>query len=102
MKMKNILYSFNIFGQITPVIKKNLTQAGCVGLYDIEEKEIFVCETIKDKQAFNKTLCHEIGHVALFRSYIWSQIPDPLHEIIVDVIATAITENAEIKWKNQK
>jgi 3-hydroxyacyl-CoA dehydrogenase len=90
-----------IFGQEVAVKIKDLSEKGLKGFYDPIKKEIIICEKL-DKAEKIQTLVHEVGHAALIRIYLGSIIPTEVHETIVDVIATAITENFEIKCKTPK
>lgn len=86
----------NILGQEITVSRKKL-ENNLAGRYDPNASTIEICESLSAQDAVH-TLLHEIVHAALHRGGIsQTSIHHDLHEIICEVVATAIAENFKLK-----
>ena len=84
----------NVFGLKIPVILKPIENKSLAGFYDLDKKEIVISAETSEK---THTLVHEMFHAALFRtSFNQTGIPHEVHEIVVDVLATALLENFDL------
>ena len=93
--------TLEVLGLKTPVVYKDLTNTNLRGYFDAKENKIFICQKSSEKEQI-QTLIHELAHAALIRIHLGNVINPDVHETIVDVIATSITENFELKWKKRK
>ena len=92
-------FKLNIFGLTVSVETTNkLMEKGVSGLYMAQESKILV-DTGQFKGDAVQTLLHEIGHSVIDRTGIRQTLSDELEEVIVDNIATAITENFTLSLK---
>ncbi len=101
MKAKLHNRFLNILGEKVKIIESDL-QGALLGAYlyrerviQIEKKEIHT----PDKMS---TLIHEMVHAVFARSGVTQAISNELEEIICENIATMITENFDLKFKNAR
>ena len=92
---------FNILGaRVKLHFQEKLFETGAVGLYDPDQKKIIIDSRLNENDKLH-TLIHEFVHAVQFRSgLVQTSIPQDLHEIMAETIATALIENFEIKLKN--
>lgn len=91
-----------VFGSIVPVKKLDLSKSDNDGHYNVKEQSIKIHNKLS-KYEFNRILCHELVHVVCDRLGLHNaQLSCDLEEILADNIATAICENADLKWKQHK
>ena len=80
----------------------NSTQINNMGEYSYKDKEIKIHSKYKGKQR-DIILCHELVHCVVHRLGLNNaELSHDLEEILADNIATAINENADLKWKRHR
>jgi hypothetical protein len=89
--------SLNILGRIVPV-KIGETDDGNCGEY--HKKAITIIDGLSDED-FMVTLLHEGGHAFFDRIGLTGHIHSTTEEVIVEGFATWITENFDIRFKNE-
>jgi len=94
-------YILPVFGQDFLLEVKDLGDDD--GLTSVIKKTIEIDSKIDNIEDFNQTVIHELGHAIFHRiSVNQTAIHDDVKEIIVDSIATTITELFELSLKRQK
>lgn len=91
---------FNIFGTKIKVVKKDLSQAGFLGLYYNDKKKIEITTGL-DKQTELETIIHEFVHAVFDRLSYRQAINIQLEELICDQLAKSLCENFTIRMKNE-
>ena len=95
-------FNLKIFGEIFKV-KVLKMEEGLAGLCSSRTKEIFISNNNQTKSEALHTLIHEVGHAVCSRTGVrQANFPADLEEILVENIATAITENFNLSLKGSK
>ena len=95
---------FNVFGKIVTLkeVKNLSSDRGIYGEYNPKSSVIIISKELKG-DIRKITELHEFFHSCINRLGLHNaQLSSDLEEILVDGLATALVENASIKWKKTK
>lgn len=94
-------FFINVFGMRIKVVYDHIRSIRTAGLW-LTEKKVILIDSGLSKDYQDQVLVHEIGHAVFSRVGIeQAKIHKDVEDIIVDNIATAITENFHLVPKKK-
>ena len=92
ISMGKRLSEIDVLGKVYQIIYVDLTQADNDGSFHYDEELIQIDQSLTG-HALQQTLLHEIFHAVMHRSSLSQAVGPSLEEVLVDLLATFLTDH---------